>query len=51
MIAAASGQVQISLYPRAGLLAPDEYFYKIFQKFVDECHREGRWQLPPGRSG
>jgi hypothetical protein len=32
----ASGQVQISFYPRAGLLAPDEYFYEIFQKFVDE---------------
>jgi hypothetical protein len=29
-------QIQLAFYPRVGLLAPDEYFYEQFQKFVDE---------------
>ena len=31
-----AAQIQLAFYPRVGLLAPDEYFYEQFQKFVDE---------------
>lgn len=49
-VAPVAAQVEISIYPRAGLLAPDGYFYEIFQDFISA--EETQWTTASlGRAG